>query len=94
MFGICGCPQLMDFFPLRHGSFSQDRLRRDPNRAGPLGSGSAFGQIGAAVLLASIGVSVGCPRSGGADRGKYNYDEIVSRLKDDYSGIGLNIEQI
>jgi hypothetical protein len=27
MFGICGSPQLMDFFPLRHDAFSQDRSK-------------------------------------------------------------------
>ena len=74
---------------MRHDSFSQDRLDLDldPNWAGPLGSGSAFDQIGAAVVLASIGVSVGCPRTGGADREKYNHGEIVSRLKADYSDL-------
>ena len=39
----------------------------------------------AAFFLASIGVSVGWPRTGGADGEKYNYGEIVSRLKTAYS---------
>jgi len=37
---------------------------------GPLGSGLPFVQRGAAIFLASIGVSVGCPRTGGADAEK------------------------
>jgi hypothetical protein len=39
---------------------------------------------GAAGFLASVGVSVCCPRSGEADGQKYNYGEIVSRLNADY----------
>ena len=62
----------------------------DPNRdltlGGPLGSGLPFVQRGAAILLASIGVSVGCPRTGGADGESYNYGEFVSRVKPAYSG--------
>jgi hypothetical protein len=53
--------------------------------AGPLVSGSAVVQRGAAFFLASIGVSVSWPRTGRADGEKYNYGEIVSRLKTAYS---------
>lgn len=46
--------------------------RVDPIRclAGPLGSGSAVVQRGAADFLASIGVGADFPRSGGADVAK------------------------
>ena len=57
-------------------------LRHDPSLGrGSLRSCSAFVQRGTALFLASIGVSVGCPRSGGADTAKYNYGETVSRSK-------------
>jgi hypothetical protein len=43
-----------------------------------------FPQRGAAGFLASVWVSLGCPRSGEADGQKYNYGKIVSRLNGDY----------
>jgi hypothetical protein len=61
-------------------------LNHDPMFGGPLGTGFALWfKEGPLFSLASIGVSVSWPRTGGADGEKYNYGEIVSRVKPIYS---------